>query len=156
MQGSGTVSVGSGNTSETDNATTDPKADNDMNKPTTSAPRLSVVAQALTPKTEALTWLSEAQAAGTQFRVPVEIAVSPLGVSGGSLGFGSDRIEVSLDDSALGIGLSDRARDWCGDSETCAMWLWATWKDGTLVVFRAEGAIAPADRGAATHIHVAK
>ena len=72
-----------------------------MNKNTTSAPLHTVVAQALSPKSFALKWLSAAQAAGTSFRVPLEITVLRLGVSGGSLGFADDRIEVKLNDSAI-------------------------------------------------------
>ena len=131
------------------------KADNDMNKTSSRAPLLTVVAQALSPKADALKWLGQAQTAGTSFRVPVEINVSPLGLAGGSLGFADDRIAIKLDDSALGIGLADRAHDWCGDAPTCAMWVWATWQNGTLVVSKAEQAIQQADRATATHIHVA-
>lgn len=127
-----------------------------MNKQAIPTPTLTVVAQALSPKADALKWLSAAQAAGTSFRVPLDLEVSVLGISGGSLGFGNDRITVELDDSALGIGLGDRARDWCGDAPTCAMWVWARWNDGMLIVSKAEGPIAEADRATATHIHVAK
>lgn len=126
-----------------------------MNKNTTSAPRHTVVAHALSPKSDALKWLSTAQAARTSFRVPLEITVFQLGVSGGSLGFADDRIEVKLNDSAMGIGLGDRAHHWCRNKPTCAMWVWAKWQDGTLIVTEAERAIQPADRATATHIHVA-
>lgn len=114
-----------------------------------------VVAQALSPKSELLAWLGK-QATSTLLRVPVELEVSVLGVSGAALGFGSDRLEVKINDSALGESLADHAQSWCGDQSTCAMWVWATWQDGTLRVTRAEGPIAAADRAGATHLFVAR
>lgn len=128
-----------------------------MNKPSTSSPALTVVAQALSPKSEALQWLSAAQRAGTSFKVPIEVRRSALGISGAELGFADDRISVEIDETALGIALADRAATWCGDdADKCAMWVWARWKDGTLVITKAEAKIPPSDRASATHIHVAK
>lgn len=125
-----------------------------MNKTASPAPQF-VVAQALSPKAELRVWL-DTQAATTLLRVPVELDVSVLGVSGASLGFGSDRLQVKVNDSALGESLADHARSWCPDQNTCAMWVWANWKDGTLRVTKAESAIAAKDRAAATHLLVAK
>ena len=126
-----------------------------MKKTAYPTPRCTAEAQPLSPKSDALKWLSIAQAARTSFRVPLEITVSRLGVSGGSLGFADDRIEVKLNDSAMGMGLCDRAHHWCANKPTCAMWVWARWQDGTLIVTEAEQAIQPADRATATHIHIA-
>ena len=126
-----------------------------MKKTTSPTTRCTAVAHPLSPKSDALKWLSTAQAARTSFRVPLEITVSRLGVAGGSLGFADDRIEVKLNDSAMGIGLCDRAHHWCANKPTCAMWVWARWQDGTLIVTEAEQAIQPADRATATHIHIA-
>jgi hypothetical protein len=125
-----------------------------MNKTARPAPEFAV-AQALSPKSELLAWLG-AQAATTLLRVPVELEVSVLGVSGAAIGFGGDRLEVKINDSALGESLADRAEMWCSGQRTCAMWVWATWHDGTLRVTRAEAAIAAADRAAATHLFVAR
>ncbi len=129
----------------------------DMTKKLLPTPKLTVVAQALVPREAALTWLAQAQNDSTEFRVPVELAVSVMGVSGGKLGFGNDRIAVKLNDSALGSGLKDRARSWFGPAATtCGAWVWARWNDGTLVVTKAEGPIKPDEYDMATHIHVAK
>lgn len=116
-----------------------------------------MVDQALAPSAAALTWLAKAQADNTEFRVPVELEVSVMGVSGGKLGFGNDRIAVKIDDSALGSGLQDRARSWFGATATTGgAWVWARWNDGTLVVTKAEGPIKPDEYASATHIHVPK
>jgi hypothetical protein len=121
------------------------------------APTLTVVAQPLQPATEALAWLQQAQAQGLSFRVPLDVEVSPLGVGSGHLGFADDRIAVTIDDTALGIGLADRAQTWCGAAATsCAMWVWGQWQDGTLVVTRAEGAIDAASKPFATNFYVSK
>ena len=127
-----------------------------MNKTEIPKPRLTVVAQALTPSADALAWLAKAQAANLEFRVPVEVSVSVVGVTGGTLGFGQDRVSVKLDDAALGSGLKDRARSWFGPkATTCGMWLWAHWHDDTLIVSKAEGPIKPDEYAVATHFHVA-
>lgn len=112
-------------------------------------------AQPIAAKAELATWLGK-QAADTLLRVPVELKVSVMGVEGATIGFGADRLAVKLNDSALGESLADRAAEFCGDAETCAMWVWGNWIDGGLRVTRAEGAIAAADRAAATHVLVAK
>ncbi|MBP9087670.1 MAG: hypothetical protein KBG15_16225 [Kofleriaceae bacterium] len=128
-----------------------------MNKKNEPAPALTVVAHPLLPTAAALTWLQQAQAQGLTFRVPLEVAVSPLGVGSGHLGFAADRIAVNINDTALGIGLADRARTWCGaTATTCAMWVWGQWQDGTLVVTKAEGAIDAAGKPFATNIHISK
>lgn len=114
-----------------------------------------VVAQALSPRAELLAWL-DSQAATTLLRVPVELEVSVLGVGGAALGFGDDRLEVKINDSALGESLADHAQSWCSDQRTCAMWVWATWNDGILRVTKAEGPIAAADRAGATHLFIAR
>lgn len=128
-----------------------------MNKKPDPAPTLTVVAQPLLPVAEALAWLQRAQTEGLTFRVPLDVEVSPLGVGRGHLGFADERIAVNLDDTALGIGLADRALSWCGaTATTCAMWVWGQWQDGTLVVTRAECAIDDASKPFATNIHVNK
>lgn len=129
----------------------------DMNKRPLAPAPLSVVAQALEPKADALAYLAKAQAEGKELKLPVEVTVEPLGISGGFLGFGPDRVAVKIDDTALGVALSDRVASWCGEEATrCAMWMWGKWRDGTILVSRAESRIKDEDRAAATHIHVAK
>lgn len=125
-----------------------------MNKTSFPTPEF-VVAAAIGSKAELLAWLTR-QSASTLLRVPLELEVSVLGITGASIGFASDRLQVKVNDSALGESLADRAHGWCGDQSTCAMWVWANWQDSTLRVTRAEGAIAPSDRAAATHVFVAK
>ncbi len=125
-----------------------------MQKTARPAPEF-VVAQPLSSRVELLAWLDE-QAPTTLLRVPVELQVSVMGVSGAGLGFASDRLEVKVNDSALGESLADRAQEFCGDQPTCAMWVWGHWRNGTLAVTRAEGAIATGDRAAATHVFVAR
>lgn len=127
-----------------------------MNKTAIPKPTLTTAAQGLTPSTDALAWLAKAQADNIEFRIPVEVSITVLGVTGGALGFGHDRVNVKLNDAALGSGLKNRARSWFGPKVTsCGMWLWARWHDGTLIVSKAEGPIMPDEYSSATHIHVA-
>lgn len=131
--------------------------EHDMNKKPLGPAPLTVVAQALEPKAEALAFLAKAQADGTVLKLPIEVIVEPLGISGGYVGFGADRITAKIDDTALGVALSDRVASWCGEEATlCAMWVWGKWKDGTILVTRAESKIKDEDRATATHLHVAK
>jgi len=45
-------------------------------------------------------------------------------------------LSLSLDDSALGISLSDRARSACPGADQCALWLEGTWRNAGLFVTR--------------------
>lgn len=125
-----------------------------MNKTALPKPEF-VVARALLPKADLLAWLNQ-QPASVLLRVPVEIEFSVLGVSGALLGLEGDRLQVKVNDSALGESLADHAQGWCPDQSSCAMWVWANWKDGVLRVTRAEGAIRVRNDGMATHLFVAK
>jgi hypothetical protein len=127
-----------------------------MMKTESPSPIVTVVAQPLSPKSEASAWLKKAEASKLEFRAPIEVTLDALGISACFLGFDKDRIEAKVNDSRLGISLSDRASAWCKGAGTCAMWVWAQWQDGTLVVNKAEGKIEDGDRSLATHIHVAK
>lgn len=52
---------------------------------------------------------------GVLVRIPVAIEASPLGVGNCILGVeptGSDKVEIDLDDSAMGISLADRIRNY--------------------------------------------
>lgn len=112
-------------------------------------------AQPIAATADLSAWLGQ-QSPTTLLRVPVELQVSVMGVEGARIGFGADRLAIKVNDSALGESLADRASQFCGDAETCAMWLQGNWIDGTLRVTRAEGAIAPGDRAGATHVLVAR
>lgn len=125
-----------------------------MNKRAQPTPEFAI-AQPVSPSPDLLAWL-DALPADTVLRVPVEVQISVLGIGGAKVGFGANPLEVKVNDSALGESLADRAQGWCGDHATCAMWVWATWRDRTLRVTNAESAIAAADRAHATHLYIAK
>jgi hypothetical protein len=126
----------------------------EMDKTASPKPEF-VIAQPLTPSAALLAWLGK-QPATALLRVPVELDVSVLGVRGAALGFASDRLQVKVNDSALGESLADHAQMWCAGQPSCAMWLWAHWTSDGLRVTKAEGPIAAADRPAATHLFVAR
>lgn len=110
-------------------------------------------AQPTSPRDPLAAWLE--RVGDRLLRVPVELDVDVMGITGGSIGFGADRLAVKTNDSALGVSLADRAAELCGDdATTCAMWVHAHWKAGTLQIVKVEGAIE--DRAAATHVFVAK
>lgn len=86
---------------------------------------------ALAPVARLRAWLDGA-GRGALLRVPVVVAVSPLGVAEGHVGVrpgepGPNDLRVHLDDTALGIALADRARSACGSSGWCALWVEGTW-----------------------------
>jgi hypothetical protein len=120
------------------------------------APKLTVVDHAISPKADALGWLTQAQTNSVEFKVPIEVAFSFQGVTACAIGVGVDRFDVKVDDSRLGMSLAMRAGEFCEGSKTCAMWVWANWQDGTLVVNKVDSPIAAEDRATATHFHVAK
>ena len=129
-----------------------------MLKSELSTPPLAVIARSLSPKAEALVWLQQAQVAQIEFRVPIEVKFSFQGIHGCTVGLAAtaDSIDVEVDDSRLGMSLAMRADQFCKGGKTCAMWVWANWRDGTLVVNRVEAAIGETDRGLATHFYIAK
>jgi hypothetical protein len=105
----------------------------------------------LAPAAALRTWLDE-QPPTTTYRLPVELTVSVLGVTGAALGFAADRLPVKVNDSALGESLADRVAGLCGeDAETCALWLHGTWSAGVFRVVRVEGRVADDERATATH-----
>lgn len=92
---------------------------------------------ALTPADPLVTWL-DGQKRGDEarlLRVPVVLAKTPAGsftMRGATLGTASDALAIHINDSALGIGLTDRARK-CKDAR-CAFAVEAYWRgkqDGT-------------------------
>lgn len=89
----------------------------------------------------------------------------PVIVDYDGIGYRDPRIAVlnlpiTLDDSALGVGLADRVRV-AGNGGAQAwlpivgLWLEGTWRAGTLHVDRAGAAGPPADVGNATHALIA-
>lgn len=62
---------------------------------------------------------------GRQLRVPLVLKRGDVGFSlrGARIGAAADAIEVYANDSALGIGLADRARTHCKGRPTCAVWV---------------------------------
>lgn len=120
-----------------------------MNKP--GLPPLYEVGAPLAPAAALRAWLDD-QPPTTTYRLPVELTVSVLGVTGAALGFAADRLPVKVNDSALGESLADRVAGLCGeDAETCALWLHGTWSAGVFRVVRVEGRVADDERATATH-----
>ncbi len=110
----------------------------------------------LAPAAELLEWLA-GQPPTTTYRLPVDLAVSVLGVTGAALGFAADRPSIKLDEGALGESLADQVAGLCGDdAATCALWLRGTWSAGVLRVVRVEGRVADDERATATHALIAR
>lgn len=82
-----------------------------------------------------LVWL-EGQA-GRRLRLPVVLGRGAAGFSlrGARVGGGGGALTIRCEDSALGVGLDDRARQACGDAPTCALWLEGYWRGGEERVF---------------------
>lgn len=127
----------------------DPAPEISLAGPMTPMPTPTFVAgPAVTPTGALKTWL-DAQNETTMVRIPVAVAVSALGTSGGAVGTGADLLQITLSDSRLGVSLADRAREACGPEATsCALWLWGTWKDGTLSISKVEGPATADELGA--------
>jgi hypothetical protein len=91
-----------------------------------------------------LEWLGQQTG---QVKLPVtlvrgQVGFSSRGAKAGALGF-------RCEDTALGISLADRARQACGNSATCDLWLIGDWKAGAdpvLSVKKVEGAPSGAER----------
>lgn len=86
--------------------------------------------QPLTPADALVTWL-DAQKRGDApqlLKLPVVLAKGPMGygTANAKLGDAPDALTVFLDDTALGIGIADKARA-CKDKPSCAMLVEAYW-----------------------------
>ena len=95
------------------------------------------------------------------FRVPLVLKQGQVGFSlrGARIGAAADAIEVYANDSALGIGLDNRARTQCQDRPTCAFWVegrLAKEADGAfrLDVMRFVSPIEPAVLASANYVEV--
>jgi hypothetical protein len=120
------------------------------------SPKLTVVDHPVSPKADALVWLQHAQTGGVEFKAPIEVTFTFQGVTACAVGLASDKIDVKVDDSRLGMGLAMRAEQFCKGATVCAMWVWANWRDGILIVNKVDSPISEQDRATATHFHVAK
>lgn len=80
-------------------------------------------------------WLEQRRIDGRRVRLPVVLVRGIVGFSLRGARIGGGSLTIDCDDSALGIGLADRARDCCGDAETCALWLEGHWRGGDERVF---------------------
>lgn len=70
-------------------------------------------------------WLEQQQAV---VRLPVRVTLSSTGgVTGGEL-LSKEPFPLTLDDTALGVSLADRARQHCPGAAQCALWLEGRWR----------------------------
>lgn len=98
----------------------------------TPKPKRSFVpGPALADRASLLAWLKSNP--GSVLRLPVVIHRAPLG--GYDVAFigteagpsAEDAIVLDLDDSTLGIGLSDRLRFQCAEEKICVVWIEGSW-----------------------------
>lgn len=86
----------------------------------------------LTPADKLVAWLDEQKRGGEPKLVRLPISLAKRGPKfstvGARVGGAADALPVFLDDSALGIGIADRARTQCKDAPTCAMWVEGYWR----------------------------
>ena len=113
-------------------------------------------------RAELLEWLDKQIAGGKLVRLPVILEQGTVGFSlhGARIGTASDALEIHVDDSALGVSLSDRARSACQKNKTCALWLEGYWRgtkaDGLhFDVVHVDRPIAADALGAASYVEVA-
>jgi len=87
-------------------------------------------AQPLTPADKLLAWLDEQKRIDEPrlLKLPVVLAKGAMGygTANAKIGDAPDAITVFLDDSALGMGIADRARS-CNGKPRCAMLVEAYW-----------------------------
>jgi hypothetical protein len=68
-------------------------------------------------------------------KIPVVIARSADGLGGwqdayiGTKADASDPVKIRLNDAALGVSLSDRMHQYCGEAQICKLWLVGYWED---------------------------
>ena len=83
------------------------------------------------------TWLANAHEA--VLRLPVTIE---RGGYGQRVGAKLGEREVGIDDSALGLSLTDRLRSASPSENPCRVWVEGRWRDGTIQVLHFERAVA--------------
>ncbi len=70
-------------------------------------------------------------------RLPVLLELSPLGITRAQVGDTS----IAVSDSALGVGLWDRAHHACGKVSSCTLWLIGYWRSSTALDLRDTGGV---------------
>ena len=117
----------------------------------------------VTPPDQLLAWFESQKRDGQPrlMRIPVLLGSGVTGFSTANCKIGAtpDALTVFLDDSALGIGIADRARS-CKGQPVCAMWLEGYWQgkddagDYAFRVMKFHGLIAAGDIAAANYAEV--
>lgn len=97
--------------------------------------RRFVYGAALAPPAKLLAWLEATR--GRRLRLPVVLARGPVGflLNEARLGAAADALKIRCDDSALGVGLAERARYAAGAARTVALRLEGRWQGGEARVF---------------------
>lgn len=85
-------------------------------------------------------WLTDAGDA--VLRLPITVERGPYGQR---LGAKLGARELLIDDSALGVALSERLRSACGEQNPCRVWVEGRWRNGTLQVLHFSRAVAPGE-----------
>ncbi|MFO1054615.1 MAG: hypothetical protein U1F36_20525 [Planctomycetota bacterium] len=98
-------------------------------------------------------WLAKRAADGARplVRLPVLVLLAnpPSTVQGARLlGAAPDAATLTLDDSALGIGLADRARQACPGAAECPLWLEGRWTGAGFAVTHVGAVVSDAERQA--------
>lgn len=83
-----------------------------------------------------LRWL-EGVGERTRLRLPVVLVRGQVGFSlrDARVGGGADALIIRCSDTALGVGLAERARQAAGEAPECALWLEGFWRGGEERVF---------------------
>jgi hypothetical protein len=88
-------------------------------------------------------WLAGTDA---EIKLPITIWRGPIGqIEAAAIGAPAARPEVGLrlDDAALGISLVDRARDLCGETDPCTIWLSGRYSPERFSVLAVHGLAGP-------------
>lgn len=123
-----------------------------MNKPGSGSQASFVKGPSLEPSDQLVAWM-DGQKRGKESRLLRLVIVLPKGQMGFDISkakIGS--LEVYANDSALGIGLADRAEQKCADAATCAFQVEGYWRGkqmGGLQFDVMKAEYLPADRVAA-------
>jgi len=112
-----------------------------MNKPGSGSKATFVKGAALTPKPKLVEWL-DGQKHGTEARLIRLPLVLPkvdgnYDISKAKVGTAADALELYANDSALGVGLADRASQKC-QGPTCAFLVEGYWRGKTAGGFELE------------------
>jgi len=110
-----------------------PGGNGSMNKtPNKGSGAVFVQGPALVPKDKLVEWLDAQKLDGKPrlVRLPIVLPKGQLGydISKARIGGAADALEIYANDSALGVGLADRAADQCDDAPTCAFRVEGYWR----------------------------